>query len=132
MPRKPRLHIPHGVYHVMLRGNDRQRIFFDADDHRCLEELFTGGLARYACRIHAYCWMPNHIHLAIQIEDRPLGALMQWVAAQYARVFNRRYRRSGHLFERRHRAIWVDADRYLLALVRYIHHNPVRAGIASG
>ena len=129
MPRAPRLHLPGGVYHVILRGNNRQPLFFD-DECRCrLDDLVAGGIERYGCRVHAYCWMTNHVHLAVEVGQHPLGRLVQWVASQYARATNRRYGRSGHLFERRHRALLIDRDSYLLQLVRYIHRNPVRAGI---
>lgn len=131
MPRKPRIHVPGGVYHVILRGNDRQRIFFSDSDRTEWEDLVARGIERYDCRIHAYCWMSNHIHIAVQVDDIPLWNLMRWVASQYARSLNGRQRRTGHLFERRHRAILVDAERYLLGLVRYIHLNPVNAGIVD-
>jgi hypothetical protein len=75
--------------------------------------------------------MHNHVHLAIQVGERPLGALMQVVASRYARCVQRAVPTSGHLFERRYRATLVDRDDYLLALVRYIHLNPVRAGLAG-
>jgi putative transposase len=131
MPRKPRLHVAGGLYHVILRGNNRQKIFFsDADRHRWMGLLAT-GLKRYRCRIHAYCWMTNHVHMAVQVSDRPLPHLMRWLGTQYARTTNKRMQRTGHLFERRHRAILVDADAYLLQLVRYIHCNPVRAGMVT-
>jgi hypothetical protein len=71
--------------------------------------------------------MTNHVHMAVQVSEQPLGRLIGWLASQYARQFNRMHKRSGHLFERRYRAILVDADRYLLELIRYIHMNPVRA-----
>jgi putative transposase len=131
MPRKPRLHVPGGLYHVILRGNNRRRIFFANDDWQRWTALVAQGLERYECRIHAYCWMTNHVHMAIQINERPLGDLMRWLGTQYARTTNKRISRTGHLFERRHRAILVDADAYLLMLVRYIHYNPVRAGLVT-
>lgn len=127
MPRKPRLFIPGGIYHVVLRGNSRQPIFLKRRDRDLWETLLSESLDRHACRLHAYCWMTNHVHMAVQVSEQPLGNLIRWLASQYARRFNRMHKRSGHLFERRHRAILVDADRYLLGLIRYIHLNPVRA-----
>ena len=94
-----------------------------------LEILLAEGLDRYACRVHAFCWMSNHIHLAVEVAQRPLGQLIQFVASRFARQINRRYSRRGHLFERRHRAILVTDDAQLVALVRYIHRNPVEAGM---
>jgi REP element-mobilizing transposase RayT len=131
MPRKPRLHVPGGLYHVMLRGNNREAIFFDTDDRRRWESLLAEGLQRYGQRIHAYCWMTNHIHMAIQCGTTPVANLIRFVASRYASLSNRKYQRSGHLFERRHRLVLVQADIYLLALIRYIHQNPLRANIVA-
>jgi len=131
MPRKPRLHVPGGLYHVILRGNGRQAIFFDTDDRERWNSLIETGLDRYGHRLHAYCWMTNHVHMAVQCPQAPLSDLMRLVASGYARATNRKYRRSGHLFERRHRALLLDDDTYLIELVRYIHHNPLRAGMVK-
>ncbi len=130
MPRKPRLHVPGGVYHVVLRGNGRRDIFLDENDRRRWETLIEAGLRRYQHRIHAYCWMTNHVHLAIQSSDVPLSGFMRSIASQYARSTNKKINNSGHLFERRHRAILVRDDSYLKELIRYIHLNPVRGGLA--
>jgi REP-associated tyrosine transposase len=131
MPRKPRIHVVGGIYHVILRGNARGPIFFREQDRDCLNDLMADGLRRYDCRVHAFCWMTNHLHVAIQVADRPLSTLMCWLAASYARHINRSLGRSGHLFERRHRAELVVDDEYLLNLVRYIHFNPVNAGMVG-
>ncbi len=129
MPRKPRLHVPGGIYHVILRGNGCQTIFYDADDRQRWESYIQSGVQRYQHRVHAYCWMTNHVHLAVQANVNPLSQFMAFVASQYARSTNRKMGRSGHLFERRYRAILVQSDSYLLELVRYIHLNPLRAGM---
>ncbi|MFQ6003890.1 MAG: transposase, partial [Woeseia sp.] len=100
-------------------------------DRNCLNDLMADGLDRYASRLHAFCWMTNHIHAVIQVSDQPLSRLMCWLASRYARYFNRRLKRTGHVFERRHRAILVTDDSYLLGLVRYIHLNPVEAGLVE-
>jgi REP element-mobilizing transposase RayT len=110
-----------------MRGNHRQDIFF-TDEHRdWLEEIIAEVISRFAARVHAYCWMTNHIHLLVQIGDAPLGSIMLRVASRYARKVQARFPTTGHLFERRHDAKLVDADAYLLELLRYIHLNPVRA-----
>ena len=116
---------------MILRGNGRQAIFFDDEDRCRWERWLRKGLERHAHRIHLYCWMTNHVHMAIQAGDRPLGGFMGFVASQYARATNRKLGRCGHLFERRYRAILVQEDCYLMELVRYIQFNPVRAGLAS-
>lgn len=132
MPRRARVHVSGGIYHVVLRGNAREPIFFRAADRDELNALFAEGLTRYQCRLHAFCWMTNHLHAAIQVSDQPLSGLMCWLGSRYARYINRRRGRTGHLFERRHRAELVSDDEYLLSLVRYIHLNPVTAGLAVG
>jgi len=131
MPRSPRIHVPGALYHAILRGNHREAIFHCPDDYQAFEAIVVGYLERYEARLHAYCWMPNHVHLAVQVGRAPLGRLMQAVASSYARRKQRSVPTTGHLFERRYRAKLVAADAYLLALVRYIHRNPVRAGLAG-
>lgn len=131
MPRRPRIHVPGGLYHAILRGNHREAIFHRPADYQAFEELVALYLERYEARLHAYCWMPNHVHLAVQVGRAPLGSLIQAVASVYARRKQRCIPTTGHLFERRYRAKLVQFDAYLLALVRYIHRNPVRAGLVG-
>lgn len=127
MARKPRLHVPGGLYHVILRGNARQDIFFSAEDRARFYELIEEGVSRFGYRVHAFCLMTNHLHLALQAGEQSLSAGMQNLAFRYTRYINARRKRPGHLFEGRFKAFLVDRDRYGLALVRYIHLNPVRA-----
>lgn len=131
MPRAPRVHIPGGLYHVILRGNHQQAIFERTADYHMFEELLARALRRYDARVHAYCWMTNHVHLAAQVGDARLGRLIQSVASSYARRKQQKVPTTGHLFERRYRATLVDTDSYWLTLVRYIHRNPVEAGIVA-
>jgi putative transposase len=131
MPRQRRVHVPGGLYHAVLRGNHRQAVFAGSDDYLCFEEIVARALDRYGASLFAYCWMTNHVHLAIRVAEAPLGAVMSIVASRYARAKQRSLATTGHLFERRYRARLVDADRYLLALVRYIHLNPVRAHMVA-
>jgi REP-associated tyrosine transposase len=131
MARKPRIHYPGGVYHVLLRGNGGQRLFFSDADYQHLYRLLGEGVRRYGYRIHGFCCMSNHIHLALQVGDLPLARGMQNLAFRYTRWINRRRKRIGHLFQGRYKAILVDRDAYLVELVRYIHLNPVRAGLAK-
>jgi putative transposase len=131
MPRKPRLHVPGAHYHVTLRGNHRQDIFFESADRDRFEGILVPVIQRFAARVHAYCWMTNHVHVLIQVGNKPLGALIQRIASQYARQVQKRFGTTGHLFERRYHAVIVDADEYLLELVRYIHLNPVRANMVD-
>jgi REP element-mobilizing transposase RayT len=109
MARKPRLHYPGAFYHVILRGNFRQDTFL---------------VERYRYRIHAFCLMSNHVHLAIQVGVVPLSRIMQNFCFRYTRWLNQQQERVGHLFQGRYKAVLLDADSYLLELTRYIHLNP--------
>ncbi|MBI2779963.1 MAG: transposase [Gammaproteobacteria bacterium] len=131
MARKPRVHVPGGVYHVMVRGNGGQKIFYDAKDYSRFYLLLQEGAARFACRVHAFCCMGNHVHLAIQVGQVPLSKIVQNISFRYTRWINRRKRRIGHLFQGRYKAVLVDRDSYLLELTRYIHLNPVRGGLVK-
>jgi putative transposase len=127
MPRPLRIHVPGAFYHVTLRGNHRQSIFFTPADRRLFDDMTAEVLAKFTARLHAYCWMTNHVHMLIQVGDIPLGRMMLRIAGQYARTVQRRLHTTGHLFEKRYHSILIDADAYLLQLLRYIHLNPVRA-----
>jgi REP element-mobilizing transposase RayT len=129
--RRPRLHIPGACYHVTLRGNHQQDIFFSEADRQLLSLYVAAARERTGVRIHAYCWMSNHIHLLIQVADAPLGAFMQRIGTRYARAIQARVPTTGHLFQNRYHALLVDVDRYFVALLRYIHLNPVRAGLVA-
>lgn len=131
MARKPRIHYPGALYHVTLRGNARQDIFFDDEDccRFCL--LLQEGVERFGHRIIAFCLMTNHVHLAIQVGNVPLSRIMQNLSFRYTRWVNQRRDRSGHLFQGRYKAVLVDADTHLLELAAYLHLNPVRAGMTQ-
>ena len=132
MARKPRIHVPGGVYHVMLRGNGGQAIFFCNEDRYRLYLLVQEGVIRFGYRVHGFCWMTNHLHMAVQVGDIPLSRCIQNLPFRYTRWINRRQKRVGHLFQGRYQAVLIDRDSYLLELVRYIHLNPVRAGMVDG
>jgi putative transposase len=131
MARKPRLHYPGACYHVILRGNAGQDLFFDKKDRSRFFFLLQEGIEKYHHRIHAYCLMTNHIHMAIQVGEVPLSRIMQNVSFRYTRYRNSCLKQVGHLFQGRYKALLIDADSYLLELVRYIHNNPVRAGLVK-
>ncbi|MBI2803285.1 MAG: transposase [Gammaproteobacteria bacterium] len=131
MPRRPRIHLAGGIYHVILRGNHRQQIFYCDSDRDLIETTIARAIRANDTHIHAYCWMSNHIHLAVQVGTRPLGHFMQSIASQYARRVQRNLLTTGHLFERRYKAILINDTAYLVSLVRYIHRNPVRAGLVA-
>jgi len=129
MARKPRIHYPGAFYHVMLRGNGGDDIFFSDDDRRHFLFLLHERIQRYHYRIHTFCQMTNHIHLVIQVGETPLSRIMQNLSFRYARFINAKQKRIGHLFQGRYKAILIDTDNYLVELVRYIHCNPIRAKI---
>ena len=131
MARKPRIHLPGGLYHVIFRGNGGQPVFLGEDDRSRFYLLLQEGTIRFGYRVHAFCLMTNHIHLALQCGDLPLQQGMQNLSFRYTRWINRRTKRTGHLFQGRYKAVLVDSDSYLLELVRYIHLNPVRAGMVK-
>lgn len=131
MARKPRLHYPGACYHVILRGNGGNALFFDKKDRSRFFFLLQEGIERYKHRIHAYCLMTNHVHLVIQVGEVPLSRIIQNISFRYTRYMNRRKKQVGHLFQGRYKALLIDADSYLLELVRYVHNNPVRAGMVD-
>ncbi len=126
MARKQRIHFPSACYHVILRGNAGDPIFFDDRDRYRLYLIFQYAVEKFRCRIHAFCLMRNHLHLVVQVDDIPLSRIMQNVSLRFTKWINLTQARTGHLFQGRYKAILVDADAYLLELVRYVHLNPVR------
>ncbi len=131
MARRARIHYPGARYHVMLRGNAGALIFFTDADRRHFLGLIEQGVARFGHRIHAFCLMGNHVHLALQVGEVALSKVAQNLAFRHTRWVNKRKRRTGHLFQGRYQAILVDQDAYLLALTRYIHLNPLRARLVK-
>ena len=131
MARKPRLHYIGALYHVMVRGNGGQNIFTDDKDRYRFYLFLQEGVEKFGHRIHAFCLMNNHVHLAIQVGDKPLSRIMQNLCFRYTQWVNSRQKRVGHLFQGRYKAIVVDADAYLVEMVRYIHLNPVRAKLVK-
>ena len=131
MPRSPRIHAPGAMYHVTLRGNHRQDIFFTSDDRSLLTRIMMEIIVDCGAQLHAYCYMTNHVHALLRVGDTPLSKVMLLVAGRYARTVQARLQTTGHLFEKRYHALLVDADEYLLTLLRYIHLNPVRARLVS-
>jgi len=131
MSRKPRIHYPGALYHVMLRGNGGNAVFACDQDRYRFYLLLQQAIERYCCRVFAFCLMDNHVHLAVQVGDIPLSRFMQNLSGRYTRWFNWRTKKTGHLFQGRYKAIVVEEDSYLLQLVAYLHLNPVRAGMVQ-
>ncbi len=131
MARKPRVHFPGGLYHVIARGNQRQALFLCETDLKRFLSFLSEYKTRHSFHLYAYALMTNHIHLLLEVGEIPLSKTMQSLLFRYTRYFNRRYEKMGHLFQGRYKAILCDKDVYLLELVRYIHLNPVRAEIVK-
>jgi putative transposase len=131
MARKPRIHFPGAIYHVILRGNAGDPIFFDDRDRYRLYFILQYATEKFGCQIHAFCLMRNHIHLVLQAGEIPLSRIMQNISLRFTKWINFTQSRTGHLFQGRYKALLIDADAYLLELVRYVHLNPVRAAAAA-
>lgn len=131
MARKPRIHYPGAVYHVILRGNAGDPIFFEDRDRYRLYLILQYAVEKFGCRIHGFCFMTNHIHIVMQTGEIPLSRIMQNISIRYTKWINFTRSRTGHLFQGRYKALLLDADEYLLELVRYVHLNPVRAGMVA-
>ncbi len=131
MAGRVRVHCPQGVYHVVVRGVRRERIFFQREEYVAYLRFLREACRRYGTSVLAYVLMPNHVHLLVRVSETPLGRAMQFLQGNFARWYNRRYGYTGHLFQGRYRAWLCEDERYLWALVRYIHGNPVRAGLAG-
>jgi len=131
MPRKPRIEIGGGLYHVISRGNNRRKIFRSHDDYLSFTSILVQQKAKLPFYLYAYCLMPNHVHLLIEMQDDPLSRIMQRVLTSYSQYHNRKYKKIGHVFQGRYKSILCQTDRYLGELVRYIHLNPMRARIVK-
>jgi putative transposase len=121
-----RIEFPGAVYHVMARGNERRAIFFDDPDRQRFLDTLAEMVEQFGVRLHAYCLMPNHYHLLLETPRANLSQALGWLQVTYTVRFNRRHRRSGHLFQGRYKAQLIEADAYAQGLVVYVHLNPVR------
>lgn len=131
MARRHRHFLPGATYHVMMRGNNGQSIFSKEEDRYKLCLLIQEGVERYGHSILAFCFMSNHIHLAIRLKDVSLSKICQNLAFRYTRFYNRQKKTIGHLFQGRFKSILVDSNCYLKELIRYIHLNPIRAKLVD-
>ncbi|MBC7502725.1 MAG: transposase [Herminiimonas sp.] len=133
MARLPRLVVPHQPHHIIQRGNGRNTVFYDTEDHLVFLMRLREAARQYKVAIHAYVLMSNHIHvLASPADATGLARMMQWIGRHYVPYFNRKYSRAGTLWEGRYRATVLDSERYFMTCSRYIELNPVRAGMVDG
>ena len=132
MGRPIRIQYPGALYHVTSGGNERRDIFLDNDDRRQFLAILADYHDRFGIVVHCYALMDNHYHLVLETPLGNLVKVMHGINSSYTGYFNRRHDRAGHLFQGRYKAVVVDKDAYLLELSRYVHLNPVRAGIVKG
>jgi REP element-mobilizing transposase RayT len=131
MPRQARLDAPGLLQHVMARGIERRKIFWDDQDRQSFLERLALILDETQTQCYAWALIPNHFHLLLRTSLMPLSKVMRRLMTGYAVTFNKRHKRSGHLFQNRYKSIVCEEDSYLLELIRYIHLNPLRAGLAK-
>ncbi|MCB4791878.1 MAG: transposase [Elusimicrobia bacterium] len=131
MGRKPRLHIEGGLYHIITRGNNRKEIFKEDNDYSAFQDSLLKIKEKTSFKLYAYCLMPNHFHLLMRVKTISTSVIMQRLLTSYTKYYNRKYKKIGHLFQGRYKAILCEKDSYLLELVRYIHLNPYRAGLVK-
>ena len=131
MPRIRRQLSKSKVYHVMVRGNERKKIFLDDEDREKYLEILRVKNTEKTYMIYAYCLMDNHVHLLINEGRDQITKILQRINVSYVYYFNKKYKRSGHLFQDRFKSEAVENERYLLAVLRNIHNNPIKANVVQ-
>ena len=129
MPRKAREKSESGIYHIMLRGINRQDLFEDDEDRQKFIDTIAFYKKKGGYKIYAYCIMSNHVHLLIEEEKEPFSLIMKRISSSYVYYYNWKYCRCGHLFQERFKSEIVENDNYFLTVLRYIHQNPIKANI---
>ena len=131
MPRTAREKSNSGIYHIMLRGINKQNIFEEAEDYGKMLELIRGSKELGGVTLYGFCLMSNHVHLLLKEGKEPLETTMKRIGSKYAVWFNTKYQRVGHLFQDRFKSEAVEDPPYFLTVLRYIHFNPVAAGLVK-
>ena len=131
MPRAARVRARSGIYHVMLRGINKQNIFEEDEDYEKMIDLLRRSRDISGADIYGYCLMSNHVHLLLGEGKEPIETTMKRLGSKYAVWFNTKYRRVGHLFQDRFKSEAVEDDGYFVTVLRYIHFNPVKAGLVK-
>lgn len=129
--RKRRFWFSGATYHIMHRGVRREAIFKDEMDRQVFLQILKTSLEKYKCILHAYCLMTNHIHLLLETGDIEIWKFMKYMSECYAMYFNHKYGYRGHVFESRYKSCLVKESEYFLQTSRYIHLNPVKAGMIN-
>jgi len=131
MPRYAREKSQTGIYHVMLRGIDKRDIFLAQNDYKKFLHYIELAKEKSETSLIAYCLMTNHVHMLLKEGKEEIGNFIKRVAVGYAQYHNSKYERTGHLFQNRYQSEAVNDDEYLLVVLRYIHQNPLKAGIVN-
>lgn len=131
MPRKARLDAPGAIHHIIIRGIEKRPIFRDNGDKDDFLKRLERVILETSTKCYSWALLNNHVHLVLRTGLAPIATLMRRVLTGYAQHFNRRYRRHGQLFQNRYKSILCEEDPYLLELVRYVHLNPIRTGLAK-
>ena len=131
MPRLAREKSSSGIYHLMLRGINRQTIFEDDEDRSKFIELLRYYKTTSEYQLFAYCLMDNHTHLLIKETTESISNTVKRISSSYVNWYNKKYDRCGHLFQERFKSEVIDSDQYLITVLRYIHQNPVKAGMVG-
>ena len=128
MPRQPRFILPGHPQHIIVRGNNRDVIFNHRNDYLFFLDKLGDAIEKYECHLHAYVLMTNHVHFLMSPQtDVGISQVMQTVGRSYVQYFNKKYRRTGTLWEGRYKASLIGSEAYALTCYRYIELNPVRA-----
>jgi len=131
VPRYPRKYSKTGIYHIMLRGNERKNIFINEEDKGKFIKIVFKKKTREAFKLYAYCIMDNHLHLVIKEQKEPISRIIKRITTSYAYYFNNKYKRVGHLFQDRFKSETIEDEPYLLSVIRYVHNNPEKAEITK-
>ena len=131
MTRRARRELPNGIYHVTSRGTNHCAIYLDDVDRKTFLTLLGSVVARHEWTCRAFCLMTNHVHLLLETPDANLSSGMHYLQSGYARMFNARHDRSGHVFQGRYGAVRMTSDRQLRAAAAYIARNPIEAGLCE-
>ena len=131
MPRTERKRSSSGIYHIMLRGINRQQIFEDDEDNNKFLQIISDCKMLSGFHLYGYCLMGNHVHLLMKECEESLDLVFKRIGARYVYWYNRKYKRCGHLFQDRFKSEAVESDAYFSVVLRYIHQNPLKAGLCD-
>lgn len=127
MPRQQRKLSKTSIYHIMLRGNERKNVFGLDEEKQQFLEAVSKKQKELGFSIYAYCLMNNHVHIVINSQEKDISTIMKGIAIRYASFYNKQHNRIGHVFQDRFKSEAIEDERYLMAVIRYIHNNPVKA-----